>query len=162
LRGQWRRPFRRQAIRRADPFDDQQSRRNCYPVGNGHFRDDGFRPIAALLVELFPARIRYSSMSLPYHVGNGWIGGFLPTTAFAMVAATGDIYYGLWYPVSVAGASAIVGMHVSTGDVSARHKQVDAKQPVPGASGRGYTIKGKFQLETALTMWRSLVSRESR
>jgi hypothetical protein len=69
-----------------------------------------FGPIAALLVELFPARIRYSSMSLPYHVGNGWIGGFLPTTAFAMVAATGDIYYGLWYPVSVAGASAIIGM----------------------------------------------------
>ena len=61
-----------------------------------------YGPIAALLVELFPTRIRYTSMSLPYHIGNGWFGGFLPTTAFAMVAATGDIYYGLWYPVVVA------------------------------------------------------------
>ena len=58
-----------------------------------------YGPIAALLVELFPTRIRYSAMSLPYHIGNGWFGGFLPTTAFAMVAATGDIYYGLWYPI---------------------------------------------------------------
>src|SRR3546814_10676400 len=54
-----------------------------------------YAPLAAMLVELFPARIRYTSMSLPYHIGNGWFGGFLPTTAFAMVAATGDIYYGL-------------------------------------------------------------------
>jgi hypothetical protein len=69
-----------------------------------------YGPIAALLVELFPARIRYSSMSLPYHIGNGWFGGFLPTTAFAMVAATGDIYYGLWYPVVVAGLTVIVGL----------------------------------------------------
>jgi MFS family permease len=69
-----------------------------------------FGPIAALLVELFPARIRYSSMSLPYNVGNGWIGGFLPPTAFAMVAATGDIYYGLWYPVAIAAATAIIGL----------------------------------------------------
>jgi MFS family permease len=69
-----------------------------------------YGPIAALLVELFPARIRYSAMSLPYHIGNGWFGGFLPTTAFAMVAATGDIYYGLWYPVVVAGLTVIVGL----------------------------------------------------
>jgi predicted MFS family arabinose efflux permease len=69
-----------------------------------------YGPIAALLVELFPARIRYSAMSLPYHIGNGWFGGFLPTTAFAMVAATGDIYYGLWYPIVVAGATVIVGL----------------------------------------------------
>jgi MFS family permease len=69
-----------------------------------------YGPIAALLVELFPARIRYSGMSLPYHIGNGWFGGFLPTTAFAMVAATGDIYYGLWYPVVVAGLTVIVGL----------------------------------------------------
>ena len=61
-----------------------------------------YGPIAALLVELFPTRIRYTSMSLPYHIGNGWFGGFLPTTAFAMVAATGNIYYGLWYPIVVA------------------------------------------------------------
>ena len=69
-----------------------------------------YGPIAALLVELFPARIRYSAMSLPYHIGNGWFGGFLPTTAFAMVAATGDIYYGLWYPIVVAGLTVIVGL----------------------------------------------------
>ncbi|HYN45363.1 MAG TPA: MFS transporter, partial [Allosphingosinicella sp.] len=69
-----------------------------------------YGPIAALLVELFPTRIRYSSMSLPYHIGNGWFGGFLPTTAFAMVAATGDIYYGLWYPILVAGVTVVVGL----------------------------------------------------
>jgi MFS family permease len=69
-----------------------------------------YGPIAALLVELFPARIRYSAMSLPYHIGNGWFGGFLPTTAFAMVAATGDIYYGLWYPIVVAGLTVLVGL----------------------------------------------------
>jgi MFS family permease len=69
-----------------------------------------YGPIAALLVELFPSRIRYSSMSLPYHVGNGWFGGFLPTTAFAMVAATGDIYYGLWYPIVVAVLTLVVGL----------------------------------------------------
>ncbi len=69
-----------------------------------------YGPIAALLVELFPARIRYSSMSLPYHIGNGWFGGFLPFIAFAMAAATGDIYYGLWYPIVVAGLTLIVGL----------------------------------------------------
>ena len=69
-----------------------------------------YGPIAALLVELFPSRIRYSSMSLPYHIGNGWFGGFLPTTAFAMVAATGDIYYGLWYPIVVAVVTLFVGL----------------------------------------------------
>jgi MFS family permease len=69
-----------------------------------------YGPIAAMLVELFPARIRYSSMSLPYHIGNGWFGGFLPTTAFAMVAATGDIYYGLWYPIVVAGVTLVLGL----------------------------------------------------
>ncbi|HVE52961.1 MAG TPA: MFS transporter, partial [Ramlibacter sp.] len=69
-----------------------------------------YGPIAAMLVELFPTRIRYTSMSLPYHIGNGWFGGLLPTTAFAMVAATGDIYYGLWYPVIVAAGTFIIGM----------------------------------------------------
>jgi MFS family permease len=68
-----------------------------------------YGPIAAALVEMFPARIRYTSMSLPYHLGNGWLGGFLPTTAFAMVAATGNIYYGLWYPIAVATFTAVVG-----------------------------------------------------
>lgn len=69
-----------------------------------------YGPIAAMLVELFPTKIRYTSMSLPYHIGNGWFGGFLPTTAFAMVAATGDIYYGLWYPIVVAGLTLVVGL----------------------------------------------------
>ena len=69
-----------------------------------------YGPIAALLVELFPTRIRYTSMSLPYHIGNGWFGGFLPTTAFAMVAATGDIYYGLWYPVVVCAVTVVLGL----------------------------------------------------
>ncbi|HEY7808881.1 MAG TPA: MFS transporter [Allosphingosinicella sp.] len=69
-----------------------------------------YGPIAALLVELFPARIRYTSMSLPYHIGNGWFGGFLPTTAFAMVAATGDVYYGLWYPIVVAALTVLIGL----------------------------------------------------
>lgn len=69
-----------------------------------------YGPLAAALVELFPARIRYTSMSLPYHIGNGWFGGFLPTTAFAIVAATGDIYAGLWYPVIIAGATFVIGM----------------------------------------------------
>jgi MFS family permease len=69
-----------------------------------------YGPIAALLVELFPSRIRYTSMSLPYHIGNGWFGGFLPTTAFAMVAATGDIYYGLWYPIIIAGLTLVAGI----------------------------------------------------
>ena len=69
-----------------------------------------YGPIAAMLVEMFPAAIRYTSMSLPYHLGNGWFGGFLPTTAFAMVAASGDIYYGLWYPVVVAGATFLIGL----------------------------------------------------
>jgi MFS family permease len=69
-----------------------------------------YGPIAALLVELFPTRIRYTAMSLPYHIGNGWFGGFLPTTAFAMVAATGDIYYGLWYPIVVCALTVVIGL----------------------------------------------------
>ncbi|NJC41311.1 MFS family permease [Brevundimonas alba] len=69
-----------------------------------------YGPIAAALVEMFPTRIRYTSMSLPYHIGNGWFGGFLPTTAFAMVAATGNIYYGLWYPVVVALVTVVAGV----------------------------------------------------
>jgi MFS family permease len=68
-----------------------------------------YGPIAAWLVELFPARIRYTSMSLPYHIGNGWFGGFLPVTSFAIVAATGNIYNGLWYPVVVASLTVIIG-----------------------------------------------------
>jgi len=69
-----------------------------------------YGPIAAILVEMFPTRIRYTSMSLPYHIGNGWFGGFLPTTAFAIVAASGNIYSGLWYPVIIALVTVGVGM----------------------------------------------------
>ena len=68
-----------------------------------------YGPIAAALVEMFPARIRYTSMSFPYHVGNGWFGGLLPTTAFAIVAQTGNIYSGLWYPVVIAGVTFVIG-----------------------------------------------------
>ncbi len=69
-----------------------------------------YGPIAALLVELFPTRIRYTGMSLPYHIGNGWFGGLLPATAFAMSAFKGDIYYGLWYPIIFAGITLVIGM----------------------------------------------------
>ena len=69
-----------------------------------------YGPIAAMLVEMFPTRIRYTSMSLPYHIGNGWFGGFLPATAFAIVAAKGDIYSGLWYPVAIAIGTFVIGM----------------------------------------------------
>ncbi len=68
-----------------------------------------YGPIAAMLVELFPTKIRYTSMSLPYHIGNGWFGGLLPATAFAIVASTGDIYAGLWYPITFAVITAVVG-----------------------------------------------------
>lgn len=69
-----------------------------------------YGPIAAALVELFPTRIRYTSMSLPYHIGNGWFGGLLPATSFAMIAQTGDVYYGLWYPVVIALATVVIGV----------------------------------------------------
>lgn len=69
-----------------------------------------YGPVAAALVELFPTRIRYTGMSLPYHIGNGWFGGLLPATSFAMVAGTGDIYYGLWYPIVFALATFVIGM----------------------------------------------------
>ena len=69
-----------------------------------------YGPIAAALVELFPTRIRYTSMSLPYHIGNGWFGGLLPTTSFAIVAQTGNMYNGLWYPIIIAGMTLVIGM----------------------------------------------------
>jgi MFS family permease len=69
-----------------------------------------YGPIAAWLVELFPTRIRYSGLSLPYHIGNGWFGGFLPATVFAIVATTGNIYSGLWYPIIVAAGSFVIGL----------------------------------------------------
>jgi MFS family permease len=69
-----------------------------------------YGPIAAALVELFPTRIRYTSMSLPYHIGNGWFGGLLPATSFAMIAQTGDVYFGLWYPIVIALATVVIGV----------------------------------------------------
>ncbi len=69
-----------------------------------------YGPIAALLVELFPTRIRYTGMSLPYHIGNGWFGGFLPPTAFAIVAASGNIFAGLWYPIVIALMTFVIGL----------------------------------------------------
>ncbi|NGM21434.1 MHS family MFS transporter [Roseomonas stagni] len=69
-----------------------------------------YGPIAAALVELFPTRIRYTSMSLPYHIGNGWFGGLLPATSFAMIAQTGDVYFGLWYPIVIALATVVIGL----------------------------------------------------
>jgi MFS family permease len=68
-----------------------------------------YGPIAAMLVEMFPTRIRYTSMSLPYHIGNGWFGGLLPTISFALVATEGDIYYGLWYPIVIAALTVVIG-----------------------------------------------------
>lgn len=68
-----------------------------------------YGPIAAILVEMFPTRIRYTSMSLPYHIGNGWFGGLLPTMSFAIVAQTGNMYNGLWYPIVIAGVTAVIG-----------------------------------------------------
>jgi hypothetical protein len=68
-----------------------------------------YGPIAAMLVEMFPTRIRYSAMSLPYHIGNGVLGGLLPTTAFAIQAETGNLYSGLWYPIIIAATTVVVG-----------------------------------------------------
>jgi Sugar (and other) transporter len=68
-----------------------------------------YGPIAAMLVEMFPTRIRYTSMSLPYHIGNGWFGGLLPATALAIVAQTGNMYNGLWYPIIIAAMTLVVG-----------------------------------------------------
>ncbi|CAM3653434.1 MFS transporter [Polynucleobacter arcticus] len=69
-----------------------------------------YGPIAAMLVEMFPTRIRYTSMSLPYHIGNGWFGGLMPTIAFALVAQNGNIYYGLWYPIIIASVTLVIGV----------------------------------------------------
>ena len=88
-----------------------------------------YGPIAAALVEFFPTRIRYTGLSLPYHIGNGWFGGLLPATSFAMVAQTGDIYFGLWYPIVVALMTVVIGATVRAGDLQAGHLQ--AVVPVP-------------------------------
>jgi hypothetical protein len=80
-----------------------------------------YGPMAAALVELFPTRIRYSGLSLPYHIGNGWFGGLLPATSFAMVAATGDVYFGLWYPITIAAATVVIGSLL----VPETHRRID-------------------------------------
>ncbi len=94
-----------------------------------------YAPIAAWLVELFPSRIRYSGLSLPYHIGNGWFGGFLPATVFAIVAATGNIYSGLWYPVIIAVMSLVVGFlflpETKDVDIKTRPEILRRRQP-PG------------------------------
>jgi hypothetical protein len=83
-----------------------------------------YGPIAAFLVELFPARIRYTSMSLPYHIGNGWFGGMLPLLATAMVATAGDIYFGLWYPIVVSGMTFVIGLFFTR---ETRHIRIHAE-----------------------------------
>jgi MFS family permease len=94
-----------------------------------------YGPMAALLVELFPAKVRYTSMSLPYHIGNGWFGGLLPTIAFAIVAATGNIYAGIWYPVIVAACTFVVALFFlpETYKRDIRHKD-DEAAPAPVAA----------------------------
>ena len=82
-----------------------------------------YAPIAAWLVELFPSRIRYSGLSLPYHIGNGWFGGFLPATVFAIVAATGNIYSGLWYPDRHRGHEPSRRPDLPAGNQGRRHQQ---------------------------------------
>ncbi|MBC4017488.1 MFS transporter [Siccirubricoccus deserti] len=93
-----------------------------------------YGPIAAALVELFPTRIRYSAMSLPYHIGNGWFGGLLPATAFALIAATGDIYFGLWYPIIFATMTLVIGLifvpETKDRDIFAQ----DAAEPAPAST----------------------------
>ena len=116
-------------------------------------------PMAAMLVELFPARVRYTSMSLPYHIGNGWFGGLLPTIAFAIVASTGNIYAGIWYPVIIAGITFVVALFFlpETYKRNIHHEEADDREaasltklgrlvcslPIPGpraGSGRHRSI----------------------
>ncbi len=110
-----------------------------------------YGPIAAMLVEMFPTRIRYTSMSLPYHIGNGWFGGFLPTIAFAIVAMNGNIYYGLWYPIGVAALSFVVCLFFIQRDQGRRHLQEliasggarRGAEPAPPPGAAGFCLTGK-------------------
>ena len=95
-----------------------------------------YGPIAAMLVELFPTKIRYTSMSLPYHIGNGWFGGLLPATAFAIVAATGDIYAGLWYPIIFAVDHRGRRLLLPAGNQGRRHHEVTGSYSVRRRSRR--------------------------
>ena len=89
-----------------------------------------YGPIAAFLVELFPTRIRYTSMSLPYHLGNGWFGGFLPLIAAWITVSTGNIYAGLWYPIGVAAMTALIGSTMIK-ETKDRHLMYDPDEDVP-------------------------------
>ena len=94
-----------------------------------------YGPIAAALVELFPTRIRYTSMSLPYHIGNGWFGGLMPATAFAMIAQTGDVYFGLWYPIVIALATVVIGAFMIP---ETKDRDIFAENDDGSASTRSY------------------------
>jgi MFS family permease len=94
-----------------------------------------YGPIAAALVELFPTRIRYTSMSLPYHIGNGWFGGLMPATAFAMIAQTGDVYFGLWYPIVIALATVVIGTFMIP---ETKDRDIFAENDDASASTRSY------------------------
>ena len=95
-----------------------------------------YGPIAAALVELFPTRIRYTSMSLPYHIGNGWFGGLLPATVFAMNAQNGSIYFGLWYPVVIAAGTAVDRAAVPAGNQGSRYLRGRPDLPARRYPGR--------------------------
>ena len=95
---------------KADPARINHTDGNCSPRILVIYVTLVYGPIAAMLVEMFPTRIRYTSVSLPYHFGNGWFGGFLPAIAFAIVAATGNIYNGLWYPIAIAAMTLVIGV----------------------------------------------------
>jgi hypothetical protein len=103
-----------------------------------------YGPIAAFLVELFPTKIRYTSMSLPYHIGNGWFGGMLPLLATAMVAASGDIYYGLWYPIIVALMTFVIGL-IFLRD----RKEIDLQRTSPPTTERQRDWRGASPLPVA-------------
>jgi hypothetical protein len=94
-----------------------------------------YGPIAAALVELFPTRIRYTGLSLPYHIGNGWFGGLMPATAFAMIAQTGDIYYGLWYPIVIALMTFVIGL-LFVPETKDRDIFAEDTAPIPATGAR--------------------------
>ena len=121
-----------------------------------------YGPIAAMLVELFPTKIRYTSMSLPYHIGNGWFGGLLPATSFAIVASTGDIYAGLWYPIIFASITAVVGFfflpETKDVDIKPTDSLLAASAGKQQQTGRG-AIRGRFCFQRVTPANCSTISR---
>src|SRR5262249_12391316 len=115
-----------------------------------------YGPIAAFLVELFPTNIRYTSMSLPYHIGNGWFGGMLPLTATAMVAATGDIYFGLWYPIIVALMSLVIGTFFLSETRTRDIRTYQHLNPRPEAGSTKGPLRAGFLFPLVLGCWRTL------